>query len=263
MSNAVHCCIRGGTPKNDQVFKNTKDQMSTSASPGREAKEWPRWSPWAAVGFLLLVLCLGWFLLPLREWIEALQSWLLGLGRWGVLIFITTLIVITFLPAPDWPLPVAAGYIYGFWAFPLTYFSIAFASVLAFFAARYLLRDKIRSLVNHRPKYRKLDEAVADDGWQVVVLMRLSPIVPFNLQNYALGLTAIPFLEYLTATLIGIIPGIAIYVYFGIFGKGLGNGPSVFDWVLFGLGMLATVALAVIVARKTKTKLDSAGRSRS
>src|SRR5947209_598785 len=97
------------------------------------------------------------------------------------------------LPAPDWPLPIAAGYVYGYWAFPLTYASIAFASVLAFLAARYLLRDKIQPLLNRRPKYRKLDRAVADDGWQVVVLMRLSPIVPFNLQNYAPGVTAIPF----------------------------------------------------------------------
>jgi uncharacterized membrane protein YdjX (TVP38/TMEM64 family) len=80
-----------------------------------------------------------------------------------------------------------------------------------------------------------------------------SPVVPFNLQNYALGVTAIPFTQYLTATLIGIVPGIAIYVYFGIFGKGLGNGPSVFDWVLFGLGIGATVALAILVTKKAKT----------
>ena len=218
------------------------------------AKKLPRWWPWPVIGFLLLSLCLGWFLLPLREWIEALQSWLLGLGLWGVLIFIMILIVVTFLPAPDWPLPIAAGYVYGFWAFPLTYASIAFASVLAFLAARYLLRDKIRLLLNRRRKYRTLDRAVADDGWKVVVLMRLSPIVPFNLQNYALGVTAIPFLQYLTATLIGIVPGIAIYVYFGIFGKGLGNGPSVLDWVLFGLGVLATVALGILVTRKVKNK---------
>jgi uncharacterized membrane protein YdjX (TVP38/TMEM64 family) len=231
--------------------------------PGKQRRKGPVGGLGRWLAFSCWCFCLGWFLLPLREWMEALRSWLLGLGLSGVLFFMLILIVLTFLPAPDWPLPVVAGYVYGFWAFPLTYFSIAFASMLAFFAARYLLRDKIRSLVNRRPKYRKLDEAVADDGWQVVVLMRLSPIVPFNLQNYALGLTAIPFLQYLTATLIGIVPGIAIYVYFGIFGKGLGNGPDVFDWVLFGLGVLATVTLAVIVVRKTKTKLASAGGSRS
>jgi uncharacterized membrane protein YdjX (TVP38/TMEM64 family) len=244
--------------------------MTARRQPDQAVKKWSNWWPWAVVGILLLVLCLGWFLLPLREWVEALQSWLWGLGLWGVLIFTLILTVVTFLPAPDWPLPIAAGYVYGFWAFPLTYASIAFASMLAFLAARYLLRDKIRSRLIRRPKYRKLDRAVAEDGWQVVVLMRLSPIVPFNLQNYALGVTAIPFLQYLTATLIGITPGIAIYVYFGIFGKGLGKGPSLFDWVLFGLGVLATIILAILVIRKTKPSppkrnpikapLDSASR---
>ncbi|MBV8506220.1 MAG: TVP38/TMEM64 family protein [Alphaproteobacteria bacterium] len=238
-------------------MNQTEDKGPRSSKSTSQAdKERPHWWLWAVIGILLLALCLSWFLLPLREWIEALQSWLLGLGLWGVIVFTIILIVITFLPAPDWPLPIAAGYVYGFWAFPLTYASIAFASVVAFLAARYLLRDKIRSLLSRRKKYRTLDKAVADDGWQVVVLMRLSPIVPFNLQNYALGVTAIPFLQYLTATLVGIVPGIAIYVYFGIFGKGLGSGPTVFDWVLFGIGVLATVALAILVARKTKTKLD-------
>src|ERR1700752_642991 len=107
----------------------------------------PRWWRWAAVGPLFLALCLGSILLPLREWIEALQSWLLGLGVTGVLIIALILIVVTFLPAPDWPLPLAAGYVYGIWAFPLTYASIVFASVLAFLSARYLLRDKIQSLL--------------------------------------------------------------------------------------------------------------------
>ena len=126
--------------------------------------------------------------------------------------------------------------------------------MLAFLAARYLLRDKIQPLLNRRPKYRKLDRVVADDGWQVVVLMRLSPIVPFNLQSYALGVTAIPFMHSSHRDFDRDAPGIGIYVYFGIFGKGLGNGPSFFDWVLFGLGVLATIALAILVIRKTKTK---------
>jgi uncharacterized membrane protein YdjX (TVP38/TMEM64 family) len=223
--------------------------VTANGTTAQGAEERRSWWPWALAGFLLLVLCLGWLLLPLREWIEASQSWLLGLGLWGVLIFTMILIVVTFLPAPDWPLPIAAGYVYGFWAFPLTYAAITFASVLAFLAARYLLRDKIRWLLSRRPRYRALDRAVADDGWKVVVLMRLSPIVPFNLQNYALGVTAIPFMQYLTATLIGIVPGIAIYVYFGVFGKGLGNGPNVIDWVLFGLGILATPEVGLLPAR--------------
>ena len=70
--------------------------MTGRRQPDQAGKKWARWWLWAAVGFLLLVLCLGWFLLPLREWIEALQSWLVGLGLTGVLIFVLILIVVTF-----------------------------------------------------------------------------------------------------------------------------------------------------------------------
>jgi uncharacterized membrane protein YdjX (TVP38/TMEM64 family) len=78
-----------------------------------------RIAPWVGFGLVLLVLCLGWLLLPLREWMDQLQRWLLGLGAWGVVIFALILIVATFLPMPDWPLPIVAGYVFGFWAFLL------------------------------------------------------------------------------------------------------------------------------------------------
>jgi uncharacterized membrane protein YdjX (TVP38/TMEM64 family) len=228
---------------------------SSSRARRREAEEnLRRWGPWIVFGLVLLALCLGWLLLPLREWMDALQNWLRGRGASGVVIFAAILIVMTFLPAPDWPLPIAAGYVYGVWAFPLTYGCIALASTLAFLAARHLARDRIRGFLARRRKYRAVDRAVAKEGWQVVVLLRLSPIVPFNLQNYALGVTAIPFWQYLGATLVGIVPGLVIYIYFGMFGKGVAKGVGPVDWALFGAGALATVALGVLVTRKTKAK---------
>ena len=193
----------------------------------------------------------------MRDWIDGLNSWLLGLGPWGAAILLLIVVVMTFLPLPDWPLPIAAGYVYGVWAFPLVYSGIAFASTVAFLGARYLARDKIRALLARRPKYRALDKAVAKDGWQTVVLLRLSPVVPFNLQNYAFGVTSISFWQYLGATLVGIVPGIAIYVYFGIFGKGLTDTPDVLDWVGFAIGAAATVALGVLVTRKTKAIFEA------
>lgn len=216
-----------------------------------------RYGPWAAFALLLLLLCLGWFLLPLRQWMEVLQSWLLHLGAWGVVIFVLILFVMTFLPAPDWPLPIAAGYVYGVWALPLTYLSIAFASTVAFLIARYLARDRIHALLNRRPKYRAIDKAVAEEGWQIVVLLRLSPIVPFNLQNYALGVTAIPFWHYFGATLAGIVPGLVLYVYFGIFGKGLSNDTTWLDWALLAAGILATIGLGFLVTRRTKVIFEN------
>jgi uncharacterized membrane protein YdjX (TVP38/TMEM64 family) len=229
----------------------------------KTAEDWRRFWPWIGFGLVILALCLGWLLLPLHQWMDALQTWLLGLGAWGVVILLLILIFATFLPLPDWPLPIVAGYVYGAWAFLLVYVGIAFPSMLAFLAARYLLRDRIRAFLGRRPKYQAVDKAVAREGWQVVVLLRLSPIVPFNLQNYALGVTAIPFWRYLGATLVGIVPGIAIYVYFGVFGKGLGKGADLLDWGLLALGAAATIVLGIIVTRKTKAVFDASEKSRA
>jgi len=220
----------------------------------RHVQELRRWAPWIVYGLVLLALCLGWLVLPLREWMDALQSWLLGRGAWGVVIYALILFFATFLPMPDWPLPIVAGYVYGAWAFPLVYVGVALASALAFLAARHLARERIRAFLSRRPKYRAIDKAVAREGWQIVLLLRLSPMVPFNLQNYALGVTAIPFWRYVSATLVGMAPGAVIYVYFGMFGKGLGSGAGGMDWALFVGGALATIALGVLVTRSAKTK---------
>lgn len=228
-----------------------KKGRSSKATPSDQLR---RIAPWVGFGLVLLALCLGWLLLPLREWMDGLQRWLLGLGAWGVVIFTLILMVATFLPMPDWPLPIVAGYVFGVWAFALVYVGIAAPSMVAFLAARHLARDRIRAFLVRRPKYQAIDKIVGREGWKVVVLLRLSPVVPFNLQNYALGVTAIPFWQYVAATLVGIIPGIAVYVYFGIFGKGLGKGASLLDWIIFGVGCLATIALGVVVTRQTKAK---------
>jgi uncharacterized membrane protein YdjX (TVP38/TMEM64 family) len=222
--------------------------------------ELKRWGPRVGLGLILLALCLAWFLLPLREWMDVLQAWFKGRGLWGVAIFALIIFVATFLPMPDWPLPIVAGYVYSIWAFPLVYVGVAVPSIVAFFAARHLARDRIRAFLAKRPKYRSIDKAVGAGGWQVVALLRLSPMVPFNLQNYALGVTAISFRQYLIGTLSGITPGVAIYVYFGIFGYGLHKGPGVLDWVLLGAGVLATIALGIVVTRKTKQVFEASPR---
>jgi uncharacterized membrane protein YdjX (TVP38/TMEM64 family) len=241
-----------------------KSPSARTTARSRKAKsheELHRWGPWVGLGLVLLVLCLGWLLLPLHEWMDGLQHWLLGMGLWGIAVFSLILIIATFLPMPDWPLPIVAGYVFGVWAFLLVYVGIALPSTIAFLAARYLARDRIRTFLGRRPKYRAVDRAVTKDGWQVVVLLRLSPVIPFNLQNYALGVTGIPFWQYLGATLLGIIPGVAIYVYLGIFGKGLGKGASALDWILLGIGIVATILLGVVVTRKTRAKFAVSKKS--
>jgi uncharacterized membrane protein YdjX (TVP38/TMEM64 family) len=230
-----------------------------SRSAKRDCREWIHL---AGFGVVIAGLCGAWLLLPLREWMDGLQSWLQGLGAWGVVIMVLILVFTTFLPAPDWPLPIAAGYVYGVWALPLVYVSIVFASTVAFLAARHLFGGRIRAFLDRRPKYRAFDKVVGEEGWTVVALVRLSPVMPFNLQNYAFAVTAVPFWPYFLGTAAGLVPGTALYVYFGIFGKGLGNGDSPLEWALFGVGIVATIGLGVLVTVKTKAKFSAARKRR-
>jgi uncharacterized membrane protein len=96
----------------------------------KPAENWRRYWPWIVFGLVVLALCFAWLLLPLRAWMDALQSWFVGRGALGVAIFALVLVVATFLPLPDWPLPIAAGYVYGVWAFPLVYVGIAVPSAI-------------------------------------------------------------------------------------------------------------------------------------
>ncbi len=104
-------------------------------------------------------------------------------------------------------------------------------------------------------------KAVREEGWKVVVLRWLSPLVPFELQNYFFGVTDFPFRQYVVATFVGIIPGTVLYVYLGIVARMAGGGRSSgpLTWVFFGAGLLATVAVAVLITRKVKTKLKAEG----
>lgn len=225
-------------------------------------RDWREWSRWGVFALAIAALCGAWLLLPLREWMDALQSWLQGLGVCGVVILVAILFVTTFLPARDWPLPIAAGYVYGVWAFSMVYASIVLASVVAFLGARHFGGDRLRALLDRHAKYRAFDKAAAEEGWKVVALVRFSPIMPFNLQNYAFAVTAVPFWPYVVGTCAGLVPGTALYVYLGIFGKGFGKGGSPLEWTLLGAGLAATIALGMLVTIKTKAKFSEAKKSR-
>ncbi len=97
-------------------------------------------------------------------------------------------------------------------------------ATLAFLIARHLVRQKVESLVEERPKFKAVDEAVSEDGWKIVGLLRLSPLVPFNLQNYFFGVTDVGLLPYVAATFFGIMPGTLLYVYLGTLGKAADAG---------------------------------------
>ena len=226
---------------------------------------WPTLAFWAGLFLLASAVMLAWLLLPVREWLQAFTTWARELGMPGVIAFAGVYVVAVVLLAPVWPLSIAAGLAFGVWGIPLVIVSATMGASLAFLVARFLVRRRVADLMRRRPVLEAIDKTVTDEGWKVVVLLRLSPLVPFNLQNYFLGATDIGFFPYLVATFFGMMPGAAAYVYLGILGRvaATDEGASGLKAALLVAGLAATAVLIVIVGRKAKMKLQTLGVARS
>ena len=244
----------GGAPTGAGGSRVSTVKLAVAASRGKR-RPWL----WAGLGLLLAGGIAVSLACPVGDWVASFQHWILGLGPWGVVVFALLFVATTLVLAPDWPLSIAAGFVYGFWALPIVLVAATGAATLSFLAARYVLRERVRALLVGRPRLLAIDRAVAEEGWKIVALLRLSPAVPFNLQNYLFGATAVPLSHYVAATGIGIVPGSLVYVYLGVLGRAArhGGGASI-EWLLAGIGLLATLAAAILVARKAKAKLDEA-----
>lgn len=201
----------------------------------------------------------AWFLLPVKEWLESFTGWIGELGAWGYLFFAVFYAAATVLLVPGSLLTLAAGFVFGLgWGLLVALTGAAAGASLAFLSARYLLRATIEKLVKKRRKLAAVDRAVADEGWKAVLLLRLSPLVPFNLQNYLFGLTAVAFWPYLAATLAGILPGAVLYSYLGFAGGALtdGGGWGAAQWTFFASGLAATLVVTLIVSRAAKRAMS-------
>lgn len=213
--------------------------------------------PWLGLALLLAILIAAWLLLPVQAWVQAFSAWIAGLGAWGMLIYGAAYVAALVVMVPAAPFTIGAGLIFGLWGFPLALLSATVGASLAFLVSRHMLRGRIAGMIASRPALRAVDRAVAVEGWRVVGLLRLSPLLPFNLQNYALGATGVGFWPYVAATGIGIAPGSLLYVYLGAIGRSSGGGAL--KWAFAALGLVATIAAAVLVGRKARAMLAHKG----
>jgi uncharacterized membrane protein YdjX (TVP38/TMEM64 family) len=167
------------------------------------------------------------------------------------------------LMLPGSILTLAAGAIFGVWvALPIVSAGATLGACAAFLVGRFIARDWIAQRLAGRAKLAAIDRAVGDKGFTIVLLTRLSPVFPFNLQNYAYALTGIPFWKYALASLLGMLPGGLMYVYIGsVFGQAARAEKTAGQWVLFTAGLAATVIAAVVVARVAKGALARAVES--
>ena len=186
---------------------------------------------------------------------SALQ-WVEGLGYVGGIAFIGIYIVATVAFLPGSILTLGAGVVFGV-VFGSIYVFIGatLGAIAAFLVGRYFARGWISQKIEGNQKFAAIDKAVAQEGFNIVLLTRLSPVFPFNLLNYAFGVTAVPLKDYAIAS-IGMLPGTIMYVYIGslagdiarIGGENQPTDPTI-QWIIRIVGFVATVAVTIYVTR--------------
>jgi len=203
--------------------------------------------------------------LPVQEWLVAFLEWSRGLGVWGPICLAGLYVVACVLFLPGSILTLGAGFAFGLVRGLL---AVMAGSVLgaaaAFLLGRTVARRWVARKVSSSPAFRAVDEAVGREGFKIVLLTRLSPIFPFNLLNYAFGVTQVSFRDYFFASWLGMFPGTVMYVYLGTAAQSLaevatgGGGGGMAQRLLLGVGLLATVAVTVVITRIARRALRAA-----
>lgn len=193
---------------------------------------------------------------------EAL-TWIDHLGWWGVAAFIFLYVAACLFLIPGSLLTLGAGFVYGVVKGAIIVSAAStLGATLAFLAGRTLARHWVTRQIEGRPFFRAMDEAMAREGWKIVLLTRLSPVFPFNLLNYTLGLTQIQVKSFILTSWIGMLPGTVMYVYLGSLAGSLaslgseGRTRTTGEWILYGVGLVATVVVTVYVTRMARQALS-------
>lgn len=197
----------------------------------------------------------------LHETVRQALAWVQGLGEWGPAAFIGIYVVAAVAFVPGSALTVGAGTIFGLWrGYLYTAAGSVSGATAAFLIARYLARERVARWIARDARFKAVDEAVSREGWKIVLLTRLSPIFPFNMLNYAFGLTDISPWNYVAASWIGMMPGTFLYVYLGAVARDLAltgarRGQSSAEWAVTLTGLAATAAVTVLVTRLARRAL--------
>jgi len=209
----------------------------------------------AAVALLVLARALD-----AGAWLAAALTWIHGLGPVAPLVFLLIYIVACVLLLPGSVLTLGAGAMFGVaYGFVIVWISATLGATAAFLVGRYLVRDCVTRKIAANPKLQALDTTVTREGWKIVALMRLSPVIPFNLLNYAFGATRVSLRDYVFASAVGMLPGTAMYTYLGSLAGELAGGSArartPLEWSFYALGLLATVAVTVYLTRVARASL--------
>ncbi len=184
---------------------------------------------------------------------NALKGLIQGYGTLAPLIYMLAYAVAPVLLLPGLPLTIAGGILFGpFWGVVYTITSATIGACVAFLISRYITRDFIEGKLKS-PRWRKLDQGVERHGWKIVAFTRLVPLFPFNLLNYAFGLTKINFLHYAITTFICMLPACIAFIVFSSSLLDVIKG-EISPAFLVGLGLIVAVSLIPLFYNRYKLK---------
>ncbi len=218
---------------------------------------------WATVIVAITALAAVWVLIPFDEWLLQLVAWADGAGWVGGAGYIATYVGTTLALLPGFVLTLGAGFLYG----PVVGTLIVspasvLGATLAFVLGRRFFRDRIQRKIASQPRFAAIDRAVEKNAFKMILLLRLSPLVPFSLLNYALGLSNVRLSTYTLASFIGMLPGTFMYVYLGSLITNLselatGTTPDggASQGFLYWGGLVATVVGTVWITRVARKAL--------
>ena len=209
---------------------------------------------WIGAAVVLVALVALGRLLPYREAIESFGRWIAGLGPAAYVLFVVAYVLVTVLMMPAILLTLTAGFVFGLGpGVAVTAIGATCGCAASFLIARHLARDRVARYAGGNPRYSAIDRAIGREGWRIVFLLRLSPLVPFVFSNYFYGLTAIRFWPYVFASGTGMLPLTFLYVSFGAAARGAleepTGPPGPWKWALLAAGVAVTT-FATLYARK-------------
>jgi uncharacterized membrane protein YdjX (TVP38/TMEM64 family) len=193
---------------------------------------------------------------------NALQ-WVDNLGAIGAIAFMLIYIIATIAFFPGSILTLGAGVVFGVVLGSIyVLIGATIGATCAFLIGRYVARDRISKKIADNQKFQAIDQAIGKEGLKIVLLTRLSPIFPFNLLNYGLGVTGVSLKDYVLGS-VGMIPGTIMYVYLGSLAGSIATigaesqptNPAI-QWTIRIIGFIATVAVTLYVTKVARKALD-------
>jgi uncharacterized membrane protein YdjX (TVP38/TMEM64 family) len=218
----------------------------------------------AIIVLLLVVACAALAtLLPVKAMLEGTLEWTAAHRQTAWVLFIVIYVVATVLLVPGLILTLAGGAIFGFaYGVALVSLSSVLAATVAFFLGRTIAHQWVSARIDAWPKFHALNRALAERGFWIVLLTRLSPAFPFVLLNYAYGITRVRLTHYVLGSWLGMFPATVTYVYAGSTAADLAQALAghaslgAGRWVLAGVGLIATIAATLLVARRASRNLN-------